>query len=159
MTHIYERWIVKCPLQIGRTYLEKTIQPAVDGGGTRVIMLRLPVGPDNKGKIEKNVVVTYGRGTDPMHFDQVFTVHWTPRDGGPYPDFDGTMTVRSDEVYTTCILELEGEYKPPLGFAGAAFDAIAGARIASATARELLREIGADMERSYHAQEAMKHDA
>ena len=39
------------------------------------------------------------RGTDSMHFDQVWTVHWTSVGNGAYPDFDGSIAVRADEDY------------------------------------------------------------
>jgi len=39
-------------------------------------------------------------------------------------------------------LTLEGKYEPPLGVAGKVFDAALGWRIAEATTRLLLKEIG-----------------
>lgn len=92
-----------------------------------------------------------------MHFDQPWKIHWKPASGGPYPEFDGELTVRYDEDYTTSILELSGDYRPPLGLVGALFDVIAGARIARATANELLGTLGDEMERRYNAEERAKH--
>ncbi|MHB8433987.1 MAG: hypothetical protein ACYDCA_10395 [Candidatus Tyrphobacter sp.] len=91
-----------------------------------------------------------------MHFDQPWKIHWEPAGGGPYPEFDGELTVRADEDYPTSILELIGTYKPPMGLVGVVFDAIAGARIAEATAHELLKNIGQVMEAQYNAEERTK---
>ncbi|MGZ3497095.1 MAG: hypothetical protein ACXWNJ_00420 [Vulcanimicrobiaceae bacterium] len=156
MTHLYQRVLLQCPYHRARLFLQKTIEEAAIGGRREVLELRLPLGERDGSSVEKAVFVTYGRGVDPMHFDEVWTVHWTPAGGGPFPDFDGTLTVRCDEDYVACALELEGDYKPPLGIAGAAFDAIAGARIASSTARALLQQIGAHLQQQYEEEEARK---
>ena len=94
-----------------------------------------------------------------MHLDEPWKVHWTPKDGGPYPDFDGELTVRADEEYDTCVLELRGNYRPPGGVAGKAFDAIVGSRIASATAHELLNSIAREVQQRYERQEAAKRSS
>ena len=94
-----------------------------------------------------------------MNFDEPWTIHWSPVEGGAFPDFDGQLTVRADEDYPTSILELTGSYTPPMGLVGAIFDAIAGSRIAEATARELLKTIGCSMEAQYNAEEQAKSHA
>lgn len=112
-----------------------------------------------KGAVKKNVLVSYDRGQDPLKFDEPWLVHWTPEDGGPYPDFDGALTVRADESYRRAILELRGEYRPPLGTFGQAFDLVIGAKIAAGTARVLLGEIGEVMEEQFQAEERFKERA
>ena len=74
-----------------------------------------------------------------------------------YPDFDGELTVRAADDYTTAILELRGQYRPPGGPAGAAFDLVAGSRIAAATAQQLLKEVGQELETRYRRDEEEKH--
>lgn len=101
------------------------------------------------------MLVTFGAATDPMHFDQPWRIHWKP-DGGPYPEFDGELTVRADETYATSQLELKGSYEPPGGTLGAAFDWALGSRIASRTAQALLLRIGGEMESHYQRDEAAK---
>jgi len=66
------------------------------------------------------------------------------------------MSVRADYDYTTSLLELVGEYEPPLGAAGKAFDLLAGSRIASQTARYLLAEIAGELEQRYRQDETAK---
>jgi hypothetical protein len=71
---------------------------------------------------------------------RLLDVSWTPKDGGPYPSFSGTLSVAEDAIGWSRI-EIDGSYRPPFGIAGAAFDAAVGQRIAQATASELLAEI------------------
>jgi hypothetical protein len=94
---------------------------------------------------------------DPMHFDQPWRIHWKP-ESRLYPEFEGELTVRADETYETSHLELPGSYHPPGGIAGAAFDLVAGGRIASATAQALLHRIGNEMEAHYQHDERTKRD-
>lgn len=71
---------------------------------------------------------------------KLMDVSWTPKDGGPYPSFTGTLSIAEDAIGWSRV-ELDGTYSPPFGLAGAAFDAIVGHRIAQSTATELLDEI------------------
>jgi hypothetical protein len=90
-----------------------------------------------------------------MHFDEPWHIHWKPQ-AGPYPEFDGELTVRADETYESARLELTGSYRPPGGALGAAFDWAAGSRIASATAGALLARLGDEMKSRYEADEQAK---
>ena len=71
---------------------------------------------------------------------RLLEVSWTPKDGGPYPSFSGTISVAEDAIGWSRI-EIDGKYRPPFGVAGAIFDAAIGQRIAQATVSELLAEI------------------
>ena len=71
---------------------------------------------------------------------RLLDLSWTPKDGGPYPSFSGTLSVAEDAIGWSRI-EIDGSYRPPFGIAGAVFDAAIGQRIAQATASELLGEI------------------
>lgn len=157
MTHLHEHRYLKCPYTRAKGYIRLAFDEAAKAHTPRTISLQVPfAGGDATGALHKDVIATYAEGTDPMHFDQPWKIHWTPAEGGPYPDFDGELTVRADEDYPTSILELTGSYRPPLGVPGAIFDAVLGKRIAEATARELLRTIGENMEARYRAEEAAK---
>lgn len=149
MSNLLQRHVVPCPYGRGRAYLEKSLSALAESGAPQRIRLRA-------APLEKDVLVTYTASEDPMHFDQPWIIRWTPAGGGPYPDFAGTLTVRADEDYTTCVLELRGEYVPPGGVAGAAFDAVVGSRVASATAREFLRALGAQIEAEFKREESAK---
>ncbi|MBV8364611.1 MAG: hypothetical protein JO193_08620 [Candidatus Eremiobacteraeota bacterium] len=157
MTHLYQRLIVSVPYHLARKYLHDALARRAELHEPTTLSLSLPVGRSALGaEVKREVVATYSAGRDPMHMDEPWKVHWTPKGGGPYPDFDGELTVRADEDYDSCALELRGDYKPPGGVAGMAFDAMVGNRIASATARELLNVLGRDVERRYEKQEAQK---
>ncbi len=74
-------------------------------------------------------------------------VTWAPKGGGPYPSFAGTLTFEPAAAQTN--LALDGNYEPPGGVAGKAFDAIVGRRIAAAGVRALLEAMKVDLEAEY----------
>ncbi len=156
MTELYQRVLVKTPYRLARKFLSDWLSARAGTREPTTITLTLPAGRSAEGGIHREVLATYHRGSDPNHFDEPWRVHWTPKGGGPFPDFDGEITVRADENYVSSILELRGDYRPPGGIAGAAFDAMLGNRIASATARKLLTTIAREIEQTYHAQEEAK---
>ena len=157
MSTLFHRRYLACPYDRARHALEQTLQDLAASGRPVIQTLRVPL-PSGDGTegVEKDVLVTYGVGKDPLHFDQPWTVQWKPANGGPFPQFNGTLTVRADEDYTTCALELRGTYEPPLGVPGAMFDTVLGSRIASATAREFLKEIATRIEARYREEERAK---
>ena len=155
MTTIYERRLLECPYVRAREYLRESYEKAAERHDVLRLPLSVPMSP-LPGAIQKNVLIWYERGDDPMHFDEPWNVKWTPEGGGPYPDFNGQMTVRADDSYRHAILELRGEYMPPLGAVGRGFDLLAGSKIASVTARRLLEQIGTEMEGRYRAEESAK---
>lgn len=157
-TTIYERQLTNCPYARARQYLHESIQGSMRRESASVLPLKANL-PLVKGALEKNVLVSYRKGEDPLRFDEPWIVHWTPEGGGPYPDFDGELTVRADESYRRAVLELRGEYKPPLGTFGQAFDLVVGAKIAAGTARTLLKEIARAMESYFQAEERFKERA
>jgi hypothetical protein len=154
MSTIHQRRYLNCPYHRAKELLGDAVQAAATSGDAQLLRLELPIAPD--AAVGKTVNVRFSRERDPMHFDQPWGVHWEPAGGGLYPTFDGTLTVRADENYESSLLELRGRYDPPLGLVGEAFDAIAGSRIAAATARELLRTIAERIEDRFAADEAAK---
>jgi len=150
MTHVFERLYLTCPYARARDFLRDALEPAALGQRRHTV----PLGASRAEALDKNVVVRYERGRDPMHFDEPWRVFWTPEDGGPYPDFSGELTVRADETYRGSVLELHGDYAPPLGAVGRAFDMVLGAKIATATARTLLAQIGAQLQARFENEEA-----
>jgi hypothetical protein len=154
MSELSERRVVRCPYNLAQQYLAGAIGVRADSREESVLTLTVSApGAD----LSKDVTVTFGRAADPMHFDQPWHIHWKPR-AGPYPEFDGELTVRADETYETSLIELAGSYRPPGGVLGAAFDWAAGSRIATATAQALLRRIGDGMEARYRRDELAKRD-
>lgn len=155
MSKLYQRRYLKCPYNRARELLAEDLENAAETGQERVLRLTLAVPAMARTEIGKNVIVAVRPAEDPSHFDQPWQLHWEP-ESGPYPTFDGTLTIHADEDYTTSILELKGAYQPPLGALGSAFDNMLGSRIAHETARELLRKIAVRIETTYNTQEAAK---
>lgn len=144
---------LNCPYHLARGYLSQDVANRSASGKATRITLSAPL-PGIA--LHKDVDVTFAKGADPMHFDEPWKLHWKPAGGGPYPDFQGELTVRAGEDYPVAILELVGSYAPPGGAAGAAFDAVAGNWIAFATAQQLLKELGDEMEARYRREEDHK---
>jgi hypothetical protein len=155
MSELLETHIVRCPYHLAQRYLADDVSARAESGEQGILTLTAP-GPGME--LSKTVTVTLSSGVDPMHFDQPWRIHWKPQ-SGPYPEFDGELTVHADETYETARLELRGSYRPPGGIAGAAFDFVAGARIARATAQALLRRFGDEMETRYQRDEQAKRDS
>ncbi|HUY40894.1 MAG TPA: hypothetical protein VMV82_04940 [Candidatus Dormibacteraeota bacterium] len=151
MGQLTERAFVACPYHRAREYLAAGVGERINSG--EAMTLRVPLAGI---ELKKDVVVTFSPGIDPMHMDQPWRVHWTPEGGGPYPDFDGELTVRADEDYTSSVLELVGDYRPPGGALGQAFDAVVGSHIATLTARNLLKRLGDEFEARYGTEEEQK---
>jgi hypothetical protein len=153
MTHVYERLLLKCPYVHARQYLRESLDDVTAQDEPQTLPLAAPRGFVPR-VLERSVVVHFERARDPLHFDEPWRVDWTPDGEGPYPDFSGELRVRPDESYRGAILELTGDYAPPIGAVGRAFDMVIGERIASATARALLEQIGAQMEARYDRESA-----
>lgn len=151
---IEELLVARCPYSSARNFLESDM--LAEPGRPRLLRLEVPLAGV---RVAKNVAVTIAPGTDPMHLDQPWQVRWSPEGGGPYPDFDGELTVRADEDWNSSLLELRGTYAPPGGALGTLFDRALGNRIASATAQSLLRNVADSLESRYRAQEESKRDA
>lgn len=153
MSQLIERRFVRSPYHLAQRHLAEIIGPGLDSHGP--LRLTLPL---SSASLVKDVVVTYEAAIDPMRFDQPWRVRWAPK-AGPYPKFDGELTVRADENYETSQLELKGSYRPPGGILGAAFDRALGERIASATAQALLERLAGELELRYDGDEEDKERA
>jgi hypothetical protein len=158
MTNVLERLPTACPYNLAPKFLATLVAHFAESGTIDTVDLNAPIDIHEKhlGHLVKKVDVTYSWGDDPMHFDQVWIVKWQPHGGGLFPTFSGNLTARADEDYTSCILELAGEYEPPMGVVGKAFDAVVGSRLASATAQDVLRKLGGRLIEMYRENEASK---
>ena len=155
--HVLERLPVRCPYHCARGYLERAMQVASQCGWSRTIALKVPMAVHAFGSgLARELLVSYDAEHAAGQFDRRWTVRWSPSTDGVYPDFVGTLALAADEDYTKAVLELEGDYEPPVGLASRMLDVISGARVASMTGRELLRTIGACIEERYRADEPFK---
>jgi hypothetical protein len=77
MSELSETRVVNCPYNLAQRYLAASVGPQATSGAASKLTLTAPVfGID----LAKDVVVTFGPGADPMHFDQPWHVHWTAQD-------------------------------------------------------------------------------
>jgi hypothetical protein len=153
LTKIRETLHIRCPYGRAKDFLKEELGPIAGSHKYEVRTLRVPY---RDREITAPVVMNYCVAHDPMGFDEPWKIDWSPEDNSLYPSFTGLLCVRADENWDTAVLELSGEYEPPLGIAGAAFDAVIGKRIAEVTAITFLGEIAQGMEKRYEAQEIAK---
>ena len=154
MTNLFQRRFLPCPYGLAQKYLRGEL--AGDSPEWQLHVTAPKSGIRLPFDLSKAVDVTVRAAADPMHFDRPWQVTWAPHGGGPYPTFDGTLTVRADENWDVAALELSGTYDPPMGIAGKVFDAVVGARLAAATAKELLAHLGRSIEERYRHDEDAK---
>ncbi|MGZ3499438.1 MAG: hypothetical protein ACXWNK_17165 [Vulcanimicrobiaceae bacterium] len=153
MTQLSERHALRCPFARAWEYLNRALCQIAEYQEPDSVRLRLPLAGAAGPVLQKEVTVTYHRDAGETN-DRPWSVCWQAVGGIPYPDFNGTLTIDIGKDNTAPILVLKGEYTPPLGVAGQAFDSVLGSRVASITAREFLRSIAAQMEKHYIADEA-----
>lgn len=106
--------------------------------------------------LQHPAVVTLTPAHRPGDMTPRYAVHWEPDGGGPYPVFDGQLSVGGSEDYDEFWLVLDGGYQPPLGIPGKVFDAVLGHRIADETARALLVDVAREIEAHVAQEEAAK---
>lgn len=149
ITHVFQHIDLDCPFRWAQPYFERALS---NGRHPQAVRLRAVLFKDGPLPIalSGDALVTYAPAQNPLRLYPCWTVSWKPAADGPYPDFEGTLTLRGSSEADTSILEISGDYQPPLGVAGRAFDAALGSRIASATARDLLEDFAAGAESSYH---------
>lgn len=149
ITHVFQQVEVDCPFRWAQPYFERSLS---GGHSPQIVRLRATLYKSGPLPIalHGDAIVTCVPAPNRLRLYPCWTVRWTPAAGGPYPDFEGTLTLRGGSEPATSRLEISGDYQPPLGAAGRAFDAALGSRIASATARGLLEDFAADAAFIYH---------
>jgi hypothetical protein len=144
MSEIHECLTVLCPFdqtpQAAAAYVGSL--PVEDG--KHLIPIRVSVG-DLTIERRADLKLKHARAYPGF---EIMEIAWKPHDGGPYPVFRGTLSVE-DVGGNFSRLDLDGAYDPPLGIAGAVFDAVVGHRIALTAARALLDEIKTGMELAF----------
>ena len=156
MSKIRERIYVRCPFGKAPSYLNYYLDELARQGGADGSILRLaaPVaelglGMPGGAELAHDVIAHFAAVDDDTFGLQQTAVDWEPAGGGPFPKFVGFLTIETDEDFGTCSLLLEGAYEPPLGPIGVVFDAALGHRIATVTARELLKAVRRRLEGEY----------
>ena len=138
--------VARCPFSLAFEYAAGFFREAAGGGGEVGVPLRDLV-PTLGGRLHEPVrIVAIKRpdGAEPGRAHDEFEVGWTAGTRF-FPDFHGTLRLRIASVEET-LLTLQGEYRPPFGALGAAFDALIGRRIARATMGDLLDRLAQKMD-------------
>jgi len=162
VSELEEKIIVDCPVSQAKLHIDSFFEEYVaktDGTEPKAALtLRAPLSlPGVSGvTLERDVHVSLKRQKRPVDAFDALDVRWEVPEGGPYPKFDGTLSVEANDDYDTFSLVLRGSYTPPGGIAGQAFDMALGHRIAEATARDLLERVKTDVEDSHHRVEEIK---
>jgi hypothetical protein len=158
MTRIHERMYARCPFGKAPSFLELYLDELSRRGGADGSVLRLQVplaelglGIPGGAELSRDVIAHFAPVNDDGFESQQTAVDWASDGGGPFPKFAGFIVIESDEDYGTCSLVLDGAYAPPFGPVGAAFDAVLGRRIATVTARHLLRALRQKLEDAFVA--------
>lgn len=145
MQHVRAIAALDCAQSTAEDLIPKFFELQKDRSGATRMLLHVPLddfGLGTKIGIARDVEVRVERGRDEENLNDVFNVSWSPSAGGPFPHFDGTMTVWSEDDPSRAYLELNGEYEPPLGnVIGEAFDATVGHLIAERTAKQFVEKV------------------
>jgi hypothetical protein len=163
MTTLSERTLVHCSVNQAAKHLARYFKARgnSDGDIARLnLRAEVPV-PGAKGtmKLERTAIATLVPRHTPGEIMPHYGVTWAPEQTGPYPTFSGDLAIESGDDYHSFYLVLTGNYQPPLGAVGAAFDAVLGHRIAESTARNLLATIADSIEADFLSVEQSKADA
>jgi hypothetical protein len=150
MTAIVEKELVHAPLASASGFLNAFFanHAVSKGEGARISL--------HAGKASHDVIVTLKPAHRPEDMTPRYHVHWEAEGGGPYPIYDGELSIGADMDYDAFWLVLDGTYTPPGGPAGKVFDVVVGRGVAAASARGLLAEIRAEIDVLFLAQERAK---
>jgi hypothetical protein len=163
MSHIEERTAVACPLAQAAARIRRFFREnGPPSGDTTQLDLRVDIALPGIGsllELQRSVVVTLQEHHLPGDETPRYRIQWATRVPGPFPLFAGELRVDEWTDYDSFSLRLEGDYEPPLGIAGEAFDIVLGKRIAHVTAVDLLARIRTAIERDFSRDEAAKPHA
>ena len=149
MSTLSARLYFSLPFELAEEYFNEGLARLSDSGLHELqLNARIPLTTID---VAKNVVAECF--PDPETRD-AWEIRWVPEPGGMYPAFQGKLLARKNAKDNSTILELSGNYDPPLGTAGVAFDHVVGKKIAGDTAHTLLLNIASEMRVRYAIEEA-----
>jgi hypothetical protein len=145
MTHATENTTVDCAFTEATSHLNDFL----DSLGARqpdgaVIPLSVPVAD---ASVVRDIVAKL-TDTKTVGRLAIAGITWSAKGGGPYPVFTGTLTLGEASALTST-LTVAGDYAPPGGVVGAAFDAVLGRRMATASLKALLATLKAAIETAH----------
>jgi len=148
---------VKCPFVRAIAYFDRYLEslPVSERGQGRELRLRAPLaalGLPGELALDRDVVTSFEPLTEPRGLEHGVSIGWKPEGTAALPVFRGTLRVTAATPKSS-LLSLEGDYEPPLGAVGKAFDATVGRRIAESTGDELLKMLAEWIETKYATEE------
>ena len=157
MTHLDRDRALQCPYVRAVAYFDRFLAklPSSERAQGRDLRLRVPLsvlGLPGELAVDRDVVTMFEPLADPKGLEHGVSIGWSPADGAALPTFRGTLRVMAATPKSS-VVTLEGDYEPPLGALGKAFDAAVGRKVADATADELLKTICAKIELDYMTEE------
>jgi hypothetical protein len=158
MTEVYGKTIIDAPYSVALDAMVRRLRAKKYLINLIVPLRKLGIGTDLG--LEREVRVSFathhGHKGERLMYDEMQLV-WEPSGGGPFPLFSGSLKLHPEGLKTEIILS--GEYKPPLGLVGEAFDAVIGKRIAEVTAETLLETIKTELEADFATVRATIEDS
>ena len=147
MTAVHEFVTLRCPFEHVPEYLTEYLgKHGAKDGEPATLPVRVDFG---ELTVERDVLATLKPRPGYTGYE-LMRIEWTPKDGGPYPSFDGLLSIADEGGFSR--IDLDGTYAPPLGPLGLAFDAALGRRFAHETVVDLLERFKAYCEARYVAQ-------
>ena len=148
MNHLRDHVSVARSVDEAKTRLDAFLTSLRGKDGVARMRLRVPIIADGyQLSIDREVCVAAERARDEANLNDLIHITWHPEGSVVFPIFKGTLVVWGEDDPKVSFIELDGGYKPPFGAAGQAFDAVIGHRIAEQTARQLLNDLKAAVER------------
>lgn len=159
MSTVQERLFIEAPYTQAAVAFERRLGLAPGTAqGKCTLALVFPVAEGRE--IARVVTATTERIASGANYASRYRIAWdagrTAR-GIPTPAFMGTISLSAGEDYSETELKLDGQYDPPGGAAGRAFDDLVGRRIAHATMGALLSGVGDELREAHERIEAEKH--
>jgi hypothetical protein len=151
VSDINESVIVKCPPERAQKYLLEHFKKSADSSGEAMLRLTATVGPEGGSHVTvtRDATATFAPTSGAGGLEYQVLIDWAPASKEPLPKFSGVFRVQWEEDYGSCRLVLEGQYDPPLGLVGKAFDAVLGHRIAHRTVTAMLDQLRLEIEAAH----------
>lgn len=150
MTEVYGTTTVNAPYSVALDSIVRRLRVKKQRIKLSVPLAKLGFGA-NFGidrEVDVSFVPVHGHKGERILHDELQFI-WAPAGGGPFPTFNGSLKMHPLGLNTEIVLS--GEYQPPLGAIGEAFDAVIGKRIAEATAKMLLETLREELEADFSA--------
>jgi len=97
------------------------------------------------GKLVRRAKITLGTSTQRSDGATLVPIHWRDARSHNFPEFKGYIEIQP-MAKNESQLSIIGQYQPPFGPIGAAFDAAVGRRIAEVSVEQLLERLRTQLE-------------